>query len=516
MARFNFLRRRQKKTVNLAGGEAFDSSRQLELVSLLLTTFVENKFYEVAEPPRNKRGFRRRIQPDAAKMPPSRIERLCDLIGSFPSEQLPFVGRAAIYARTQGYMRTITHVLVPELNRVASGNDWMRRVVCKTVLRPDDALEMAAYQTMKYGRPFPNALRRGLRDCFEGTEYKKPFDAYQLAKYRGSGKTRSLVDLFNLIRPKPQNQQQEQLFRELMTGQLRSKDTWESRLTQAGQEAAGIDDEKSRVEALQEAKAEVWSDLIKTQKIGQLALLRNLRNIIGQAPDILPEALELLVDKNRIQRSMILPFRYYTAYQQIRQYGQENNREVLVALSQALDRALVNVPSLQGKTLVVLDESGSMVGRPLEIGAIFASILFKVNNADLLTFSEEARWWRLNPLDSTVTIAETLINQATGGGTNFHAIFQTASQKYDRIIILSDMQGWIGYDTPTAAFAEFKKRTGAEPFIFSFDLNGYGTLMFPENKVCCLAGWSEQIFEIMKLVEQDPQAMIGEIDKIEL
>jgi len=93
-------------------------------------------------------------------------------------------------------------------------------------------------------------------------------------------------------------------------------------------------------------------------------------------------------------------------------------------------------------------------------------------------------------------------------------------RKYDRIIILSDMQAWIGknfgYNVPDAAFRNYKVRTGADPAIFSFDLSGYGSLQFPEKKVYCLAGFSDKTMDIMGMLEKDKNALVNEIEKIEL
>ena len=157
-----------------------------------------------------------------------------------------------------------------------------------------------------------------------------------------------------------------------------------------------------------------------------------------------------------------------------------------------------------------------MEGRPLEIGSLFASAMYKTNDADFMSFSNQAKYISLNPADSTATIAARIRSLATMGGTNFHSIFKTANRTYDRIIIFSDMQGWIGYHTPTKAFNAYKKRTKADPVVFSFDLQGYGTLQFPERNVYAIAGFSDKVFDIMKLLESDKQALLHEIEKIEL
>ena len=131
-----------------------------------------------------------------------------------------------------------------------------------------------------------------------------------------------------------------------------------------------------------------------------------------------------------------------------------------------------------------------------------------------MLFADNATYQSFNPLDSTLSIAKSI--QFISGGTNFHSIFQEANKAYDRVVILSDMQGWIGYNAPVASFNEYKVRTGATPKIFSFDLQGYGTLQFPENNVYCLAGFSEKVFDLIKLLELDRNAIVNEIDKIEL
>jgi hypothetical protein len=64
-------------------------------------------------------------------------------------------------------------------------------------------------------------------------------------------------------------------------------------------------------------------------------------------------------------------------------------------------------------------------------------------------------------------------------------------------------------------FAEYKKSTGANPFIYSFDLLGYGSMQFPESNVFAIAGFSEKVFDIIKLLEQDKKALMNEIRKVE-
>jgi hypothetical protein len=156
------------------------------------------------------------------------------------------------------------------------------------------------------------------------------------------------------------------------------------------------------------------------------------------------------------------------------------------------------------------------MGRPIKIGSLFASVLAKANDADVMLFSDDAKYVALNKRDSTLALACWLESQCALAGTNFHSIFQRAKRAYDRVIILSDRQGWIGGHAPTATFAQWKAKHSADPEVFSFGLNGYGTLQFPERGVFALAGWSDKALETLQFLDSDRHALINEIEKIQL
>lgn len=463
------------KTVNLAGGEAYKQTPELELISILLTSFADDSFYRSAN-----HTFDRLKE----------LVRICDK---------KFAAQATVYARTQFGMRSITHVAASELAKHISGEKWAKDFYSAVVYRPDDMLEILSYHTSKNGK-LPNSMKKGFAKAFD------KFDAYSLAKYRGEGKGFKLIDVVNLVHPKPTEKNADAI-KALVKGELRSFDTWETELSKTGQIATN-EEEKARF------KKEVWIKLITENKLGYFALLRNLRNIIEQAPEVINEAIEMLTNEAVIKKSLVLPFRFLTAFDEIQKLSDGKIvRDVLVALNKAVDIAVSNVPVFDGETLVVLDVSGSMAGKPAKIGSLFASVLIKSNNADFITFSDNSQYRNVNSMDSTITIANSI--RFASGGTNFRSIFQTANKKYDRIIILSDMQGWIGRTTPTKAFTEYKKSTGANPFVYSFDLQNYGSMQFPETNVFALSGFSEKCFDIMRLMETDKRALINEVKKVE-
>lgn len=473
MSRFN-THSTGSKVINKAGGQGYSQTPELELLSILLTSFANDQFYRSAD---------------------KTFIRLQELIEKCDKK---FAAKAAVYARTEFGMRSITHVLASELAKHISGETWASEFYNKIVYRPDDMMEILSYH--KNNGKVTNAMKKGFSKAFG------KYDAYQLAKYRGESKSFKLVDVVRLVHPVP-NERNSEALNSLIKGELKSFDTWETELTKAGQVSTS-DENKA------ELKKEAWIKLIRENKLGYFALLRNLRNIIEQAPEVLNEALETLTNEEIIRKSLVLPFRFTTAYKEIQNVDAgKHSRNVLIALNTALDMSVKNVPVFDGDTVVVLDESGSMMGKPAEIGALFSAVLVKSNNADLMTFANNAEYRNVNPMDSTITIANSI--SFGFGGTNFQSIFETMKRKYDRVIILSDMQGWIGYHSPMKQFNDWKQRTGANPYVYSFDLNSYGSMQIPEQNVYCLAGFSEKVFDIMQLLERDKHALKNAVEKID-
>ncbi len=482
MSKFNkTLVKPKTLTTNLAGGEAYKQSDELELVSILLTSFVTDQFYRSADDTLAK------------------LKTLLDKVDP------KFAAKAAIFARDNFGMRSITHALAAELTKRSAGQDWSKNFYDKVVVRPDDMTEILSYYINKNSSDkkikFPNALKKGFSSAFD------KFDNYQISKYISSGKDVKLVDVVNLVHPTPSERNSDSL-KNLISGTLRNTDTWESKLSQAGQEAT--DDE-----SLKDLKGKVWSDMLSSHKIGIMAILRNLRNIIEQSPESVELACSSLRNVKLIQKSRLFPFRFKTAYDEIVKLPSSKIvRDVLVALSDAIDISALNVPKFDGETLVVIDTSSSMRGKPSDIGSLFAAMLAKINNCDVMTFDSKANYVNYNPSDSILTIKNSFV--FNGGSTNFKDIFLKANKVYKRFIILSDMQGLSGKSSPIHELSFYKKTFNCDPFIYSWDLNGYGSLQFPEKNIFALAGFSDKVFQIMEYLEKDKNALISAIKEIVL
>ena len=105
----------------------------------------------------------------------------------------------------------------------------------------------------------------------------------------------------------------------------------------------------------------------------------------------------MLTDEKLIKKSLVLPFRFTTAYNELQSCSGPAVRKALQALNEAVEISLNNVPKFEGETLVVLDVSSSMSGRVSEISSLFAAVLIKRNNCDFLKFEGKAWYANYNP-----------------------------------------------------------------------------------------------------------------------
>jgi len=155
MSRFNtVLEKGRTKTTNYAGGDAYKQSSEMELLSVLLTSFVTDTFYRSGT---------------------DTLKRVTDILGNVNPE---FAAKAAIFARDKFGMRSITHGLAGELAKYLSGKEYAKDFYEKIVVRPDDMMEILAYYKQNCGDKIPNSMKKGFAKAFN------KFDDYQLAKWK--------------------------------------------------------------------------------------------------------------------------------------------------------------------------------------------------------------------------------------------------------------------------------------------------------------------------------------------
>lgn len=502
MSKFNSTKKPavQRTIVNLAGGSAYSETDKLHLASILLTSFMGDQYYSSADETRNR------------------------LIGLIPKAGPEFAAKAAVFARREFGLRSVTHVVAAEIARLVKGESWTRDFLRAVIRRPDDILEILSYYIAIHKKPIPNCMKKGLGSALSS------LNEYSLAKYKSGAKELSMVDAVNLLHPKHTPG-----IEKLIKGTLPAAETWETKLTQAGQAAETEDD-------LVGLKADAWTKLVTEGKLKYFALLRNLRNLRDNvSPETLDVALAQLRVAENIKKSLVLPFRYMTALAQFSKEDEPEktsvNQKISNAIMDAAEIAMDNVPKFKGHTAVVVDVSGSMGcsgrgwgstrtewGAPIDKAAVMAAALAKASEeVTVILFADNARVLPITQRDSLLSITKKLRDNGDGGGTNMPAVFNVLPA-CDRVVILSDMQTWMDNSfsiynqaTRTAAqvFKEWKKaHPGSNPKIFTVDVQGYGTLQFPEKDIYCLAGFSDRLFDIFKMLEEDKDALIHRIEAV--
>lgn len=198
------------------------------------------------------------------------------------------------------------------------------QAIYDTITRADELSELLAIHWRNGKRPVPAQMKKGLARAFT------KFDEYALSKYNRDNAVK-LRDVLFLTHAKPLNDEQANLWKRLVSNELVAPDTWEVSLS------AGAD------------KKETFERLLREEKLGYLALLRNLRNMAETGVD------SELVKKAILARKgadRVLPFRYITAARHAPQYEPQLDEAMIAGFNQ--------LPKLKGKTLVVVDISGSM------------------------------------------------------------------------------------------------------------------------------------------------------------
>lgn len=473
------------RTTNKSGHVAYDLDSRTKLVTMALTTMLgEPKFYG-----------------DNTNAMIGLAESLCkDGDGEF-------VAKLAVWARTDGKLRSVSHALISVVAHCCSGESFVRPAVRRIAsMRGDDGTEIFATYKALYGDRvrWPHALQRGVRDALE------VMSPYALAKYQSKGKEFKLRDTLRITHPKAADLKIAEAMGKVIDDTLPMPKGWETELSERGN------------------TKEVWDELISENRLGIFAQLRNLRNMIRAGADIGP-VIDNLTNPDVIRNSRLLPFRFYTAYLELANAGR-----LTTAVTRALDRAMTlacdNVDGLNGRTAVLIDSSGSMgygisnksVTSCRDIAAVLGAMAVNVaDDAWVCIFNTSAMQI---PMTGSSVLADVNMVPRSGGGTDMAAGFNLLMKSgfdADRVIVLSDNEvngSWYGGNVRTiqSNLDRYRSKVGHDVWCHAIDLQGYGTSQFVGDKVNVMAGWSEAVLEFVGLAEKGFGSIVDDVMAVEL
>jgi len=420
------------------GGLGFERDAKTELFLLAVTNMVkEDTFYEAAS---------------------ERDKRFKDLAHTVVAEDSAWVREFIPYLRNTMQMRSASIVLAAHY--VHAKGEKSRQVVDSATSRADEPAEILAYWAQEYGKNFPQPLKRGVADAVE-----RLYTERSALKYDGQSRAWRMGDVIDLVHPKPLTAEQSALYRYLLDTRHKreSTNTLDLPLIRAWQFANDIPVELRRARMLTHGipqgmtweslsgwlqgpmDAEAWETVIP--QMGYMALLRNLRNFedAGISKETVEYIHAKISDPDEVAKSRQFPIRFYSAWKATDSLLWSRELEY------ALDHSVSNVPKLEGRTLILVDVSGSMYDRMSsrstvdrwELAAVFGAALAKANrgSSDLVAFSTDSY-----PIDPARSILQTVdkIRGIGGGGTDTWGAFNQHYNDHDRTIILTDEQAHPG------------------------------------------------------------------------
>ena len=556
MAKFNEKKMAKQPTVkNFMNEDAFLLAPKEEFISSIMTTFLskDGSYYESSN---------------------EEVNRILSLLEKIDPL---FACKAAIYARENGNMRSISHLLGAALAKYISGKEYAKRFYNRLIVRVDDMSEIVSAYASLNGmslndiKKIPNSIKKGFKEALER------LDAYQLDKYKMKNREVSLIDLIRLFHPKG-NQKNAEAFKRLVNGEslegLYETKILEKEMTKAGQLTKGATEDEKK-EAKHEAIAEIL-DNVKGMPI--MNLIRNLRNIILYAPDKVEDACAQLRIKDKILNSRLLPFRFATAYAEIEKmaWGKPNTdtaiafesdkaegeltkaqfdslkRSVLDALEDAIQYSVENIPELEGNVAILVDHSGSCRGdaggssavsafsktSTAMIGNLFGSMMaYRQKNVYIGLFGDKLidvpmdRNMKMLDFNKMSFDKGACCGPCTEAGIyDFMRKCIDEKKKVDNVVVFSDCQignntyeftPWYGDKSSDLGghfhelFKEFKKLNPMCNWIVVNLRQSGGTSVFDKSmRILNIAGWSDKIFDTIKSQCRGWDAVIKEIESV--
>ncbi|GAA3646209.1 TROVE domain-containing protein [Streptomyces chitinivorans] len=500
MARFNIRRARPavkspvtttgRTAATFEGGTGHLRDARSELFLLAVTTLGSDTFYETGGA-RDDR-YTRLVRRLAVEDPEWTAGLLRWLRDDGQMRTAALVGAAEFVRARLEEGRAVAHGtgLPADRPRADGGGPHSNRSVIASVLRrPDEPGELLGYWMSRYGRAIPKPVKRGIADAV-----RRLYSERSLLKYDSPAREFRFGDVLELVHaaPSPELPWQGDLFRHAIDRRHGRGDDISERLPMlrararlmavpAGErrriltrdrgllERAGMTWEALAGWLQGPMDAEAWESIVPS--MGYMALLRNLRNFdeAGVSDEVARQVAARLSDPGEVAGSRQFPFRFLAAYRHA------PSLRWAYALEQALNHSLGSVPELPGRTLVLVDRSGSMFGglsertrlNRADSAAVFgAAVALRAQAADLVEFGTSSRAVPFRRGESVLRVLERF---GSLGGTNTSEAVRRHYRGHDRVLIVTDEQhAYSPHGSPD-------RQVPGEVPMYTWNLAGYRT-----------------------------------------
>jgi 60 kDa SS-A/Ro ribonucleoprotein len=500
----------QADSKNQAGGRAYAFSAEHALAQYAATGTFHGTFYASEK---------------------DQLDKVLELASKVSPE---FVAKTAVFARERGYMKDMPAFLAAYL----AAKDV--RLLAAIFPRVVDGGKML--------RNFVQIVRSGVvgRKSF-GTAPKRLAQRWFKSRspemiFRQSvGGQPSMKDVIKMVRPSPKNDKGESdLCREALYGYLIGKDVAIEKLPplvrafEAFKKGEGpLPDVPFEMLTALELDTAYWIEIAKTMSWTQTRMNLNTlkRHGVLEHAEMVALVAERLRSPEAVRRARAFPYQLLAAY---RAAAMQMPGEITMALQEALEVSIENVPSVSGKVFLCPDVSGSMQSpvtgrrpgattsvRCIDIAALVAAAFLRRNtSAEVIPFSDDVVKMptRLNPLDSITACSAPLrhLNERRAKG--------------DLVVYVSDNMSWAdfgsvktGYGTRGTVMAEewarFRARNDSAKLVL-IDVQPYATTQVAERSdVLNVGGFSDAVFNVVSFFakgELGADHWVGEVERVTL
>ncbi|AGZ40545.1 TROVE domain-containing protein [Actinoplanes friuliensis] len=497
MAKFNVKQR--QTLVTAEGAPGFARAPRSELFLLAVSNLVgEDTFYEGAA---------------------DRDARFRELVRTVAVADPEWFARFVRWLRLGANLRSASVVAALEGARaqVSEGIPGSRAVVDSALQRADEPGEALAYWLGRHGRSLPKPVKRGVADAAVRLYHER-----SLLKYDSEAASVRFGDVVDLTHPVAKDERQGELFRHALDRRHKRDNPVPASLSllAARAELMALPVEQRRdttdPEVLRAAgmtwealagwrqtamDAAAWEGVIPS--MGYFALLRNLRNFdaAGVSDAVAEQVAARLCDPDEVAKSRVLPMRFLSSY------NAAPSLRWAYPLEKALQLALANVPALDGRTLILIDTSGSMNSdfsrdgslRCWDAATVFGlALAARAKKPAVVSFSTTSKVFPSRRGESVLAG----VRRFREDGYFLNAGTQTAQavwKHYDghtRVVVLTDEQAhWHGQEDVVAAVPR-------EVPVYTWNLAGYRLgHTAPEDNRYTFGGLSDSAFSMIPLIE---------------
>ena len=455
-------------------------------------------------------------------------ERIGARLETVAVEDPTWVENLVHWLRYRANLRSIAVVIAAlavkaRLDAGQSGHN--RAIVAASIRRADEPGEVLAFWRAQISTTVPSAVKRGIADGLRQTLNERTW-----LKWRGRGERGDyrFADLLNLVHPKPKDATQDALFSHIIETAYGRKPTLPENLPVLTARKAFMtmseDDQRTLVrspdapERLRAAGitwealsgilpgglgAHEWEAIIPN--LGYQALMMNLRNFEEQnvSNTVLEQVSTRLQDRNEVTRARLMPMQFLSAYRNAPMRFQW-------PLEQGMQHTLENVPALPGRTLVLVDCSGSMnnlLSRKgtltrMDAATIFgAALALRGQDVTLVGFGSNSERVRFSKTDSVLPLSQRFTHM---GMTETADAVDRHFDGHDRVINLTDEQstGHSFYGAPRPADV-YATVPGTTP-VFTWNLAGYEYGASPSGSANrhTFGGLSDLGFDLIPMLEK--------------